>query len=377
MRIVLIGNYVRDQQESMSRFAKMLKRGLIAEGHECEIWGPNAFLGRYHENHYKGLGKWLGYVDKWIIYPVILGLKARSVRFKSPDVRFHICDHSNAPYLAYLPSNQSSITCHDVIAIRGALGFPDAHCRASKLGNFLQKWILRSLLRAPKIAFDSRATLEQLSDLDHNKNSERSAWKVIHCAINADFQQMEAVAISPRLEEVMVPAKGYILHVGSNLPRKNRKLLIDVLTSLGDKWDGNICFAGQPADDDLLKYADKYGHRHRVFSVEGPGHEMLNALYCGSTALLFPSWSEGFGWPVIEAQICGAAVIASNIQPMPEVGGTGAIYADPNNAATFSEALLSLSDPLRKQKLISEGFQNARRFDLTQMTRSYLAMFEV
>lgn len=191
MRIVLISNYPPDRQESMSRFAKMLKKGLVAEGHECEVWRPNTLLGRYHKNHARGLGKWLGYVDKWAIYPVILMVKIHRRRLKTPDVRFHICDHSNAPYLAYLPSHKSSITCHDVIAIRGALGFSDAHCSASKLGILLQKWILRNLLRASKIAFDSEATLRQLSELARENITERVGWKVIHCAINADFLRMK------------------------------------------------------------------------------------------------------------------------------------------------------------------------------------------
>ena len=376
MRIVLISNYTPDQQESMSRFAQMLKKGLVAEGYECEVWRPNIVLGRYYKNHSFGLGKWLGYVDKWVIYPLILRGKTRGRRWTTDDVRFHICDHSNAPYLRYLPAGKSSITCHDVLAIRGALGFADAHCPASRFGILLQKWILRSLLGASKIAFDSGATFRQLSELLRDNDTQRPGWKVIHCAFNADFYRMKTTRSRSLLKEALVPAKSYILHVGSNLPRKNRKLLIDVLTCLGDKWDGNVCFAGQPADGDLLRYADENGHGHRVFSVEGPGHESLNALYCGCTALMFPSWSEGFGWPVIEAQACGAAVIASNIQPMPEVGGAGAIYADPNLAETFSEAFLSLSDPVRKEELISLGFENARRFDLSQMTSFYVALFE-
>jgi glycosyltransferase involved in cell wall biosynthesis len=52
----------------------------------------------------------------------------------------------------------------------------------------------------------------------------------------------------------------------------------------------------------------------------------LRALYSVASALLFPSWMEGFGWPVLEALACGCAVITTDRDPMQEVGGGAAVY---------------------------------------------------
>ena len=60
-------------------------------------------------------------------------------------------------------------------------------------------------------------------------------------------------------------------------------------------------------------------------------NEDLRALYSTATALLFPSFQEGFGWPIIEAQACGCPVITSNRTPMTEVGENAAIYINPDS----------------------------------------------
>ena len=131
MKFVLIGNYTNDCQESMERFALMLKDGLENQGINSTIIRPTLFLGRFTKNSTVGLGKWIGYIDKWIIFPFILFIKSHIKDTK--ETFFHVCDHSNAFYLRQLPKG-SGITCHDVLAIRGALGFKDAYCSATKTG---------------------------------------------------------------------------------------------------------------------------------------------------------------------------------------------------------------------------------------------------
>jgi hypothetical protein len=142
MRIILIGNYLPDKQESMIRFAYMLNSGFIKSGFTSEIWYPKALFGAVVRSPNTGFGKWLGYIDKWVIFPLILRYRLIYNSKKFASTRFHICDHSNSPYLKHLPKDRTGITCHDVIAIKGGLGFSDAYSPASGLGKLLQKWIL-------------------------------------------------------------------------------------------------------------------------------------------------------------------------------------------------------------------------------------------
>src|SRR5437667_1975253 len=132
--------------------------------------------------------------------------------------------------------------------------------------------------------------------------AEKKSWRVIHPSFNANFYPLEKKQTTDLLQRAGMSQEPYLLHVGSNLQRKNRKMLIDMISLLGDKWKGNICYAGDPANDELLNYAEELGMKDRIVSVAKPDHETLLALYSGCEALIYPSFSEGFGWPVIEAQ---------------------------------------------------------------------------
>ncbi|TDN39584.1 glycosyltransferase family 1 protein [Hymenobacter sp. UV11] len=377
MRIILIGNYLPDQQESMQRFAQMLDTGFRNAGFRTEIWRPNVVFCVGPQRANVGIRKWLGYVDKWLLFPLVLRWRLSSKSEHAEETRFHICDHSNAPYLNHLPINQTSITCHDVLAIRGGLGYSDAYVPASPFGKLLQRWILTSLTKAKRLAAVSHFTLGQLQELTSSRNADQRKWRVIHNAFNAEFSPMAATQAQFLLEQIKFDfLTPYLLHVGSRLVRKNRFLLLDMAALLGERWQGNICFAGEPVDLALWKHAESLGLRERVISMVKPDHDILVALYSLCFTFVFPSFSEGFGWPVIEAQACGAPVIASNVEPMPEVSGGAALHADPANAQEFADALLALMDNSARTALIQKGFANCHRFDGEKILAAYIKLLQ-
>lgn len=373
-KIILIGNYPPDGQESMKRFTLMLQSGFIESGVLTEIWLPVVFFGKLFKSTISGPGKWFGYIDKWIIFPIIL--KLRTALNKS--VCYHVCDHSNAPYIPYLPKSRSSITCHDVLAIRGALGHQDAYCPASSTGKILQKWILKNLLKSKKIASVSHFTHNQLVEL--NNGVAQPGWHVVHNGFNASFKVMPDAEVKAFLVaegQRTLLEKPYIMHVGSNLPRKNREMLIKMVATLDDKWSGNICFTGQVMDDKLQKIAQRYNLKDRIVEIKKPNHAYLEALINGAQAFIFPSFSEGFGWPVIEAQACGTPVIVSNLAPMPEVGGEGAWYANPYEPGQFAEKLLEIVNGGEAySNRVAEGLKNTNRFNSALMNERYLNLIK-
>jgi len=371
LKIILIGNYKPDGQESMERFTQMLKSGFEEANITVDIWYPTVFFGKLSNSTLSGFGKWLGYLDKWLIFSLLLRLK----RSSNKNVRYHICDHSNAAYIPHLPKGRTSITCHDVLAIRGALGFKDAYCPASSTGVILQKWILKNLLSADKIAAVSQFTLNQLTEL--NKGVKKPGWTVIHNGFNAGFKKLESnewhKILKDNAQESLIN-NPYIVHVGSNLQRKNRKMLLNMVASLGEQWKGLVCFTGQPMNAELQQQALQLGLKDRIIEIKKPPHLYLEALINGARAFVFPSFSEGFGWPVIEAQACGTPVIASNLEPMPEVGGNGAIYADPYDPAAYAKALLLVDNKQGIDELLQNGYENTKRFNTDLMNKKYLEL---
>ena len=377
MHVILIGNYQSDGLESMERFADMLQSEFNNVGVTTTIWRPPIIAGRLYRSATR-LGKWLGYIDKFLFFPAILRIRLVKKEFANDLIRFHICDHGNAPYLQFLPLNRTVITCHDALAIRGALGYHDAFTPSSFTGKFFQKWIHHHLVRSNYIAAVSNETLKQLLEISLPKPppNEQANWTVVHHGFNAKFRKIDLEKQVSLLSAVGIDlSRPFLLHVGSNSLRKNRKLLLDMMKALKGRWGGRICFAGDKLDNSLRSYAIALGLEQDVFSVVKPNHGTLLALYNTCEAFIFPSFSEGFGWPVIEAQACGAPVIASSIEPMPEIGGEGAIYADPNNPNEFAETFLRIrnNEELR-DRMVKLGFQNQKRFCSKKMINAYLKL---
>ena len=98
VRVLLIGNYARDEQQSMQRFVRVLLDQLSIRGVPVELLSPQPVWGR-RGNAQAGLGKWLGYLDKFVLFPAVLRrhLRKAQAAATSPLVA-HVCDHSNAAY---------------------------------------------------------------------------------------------------------------------------------------------------------------------------------------------------------------------------------------------------------------------------------------
>ena len=131
MNVILLGNYRPDAQQSMLRFGELLEGQLKARGHEVCQMRPRRRAGIWFGGGGR-TGKWLGYVDKYLLFPGDLSRRLRAMKAREPSI-VHVLDHSNAVYLPRKPPVPWVITCHDLLAVRGALG-EDTDCPASWLG---------------------------------------------------------------------------------------------------------------------------------------------------------------------------------------------------------------------------------------------------
>ena len=122
----------------------------------------------------------------------------------------------------------------------------------------------------------------------------------------------------------------------------------------------------------------KYPYDKHKFITPGYIEEAdLPFVYGLSKIFLFPSLSEGFGMPVIEAMACGTPVITSKISSMPEIAGNAAVLIHPLSATDIAEAILSLceNEELRNKK-IHDGLLNATRFNWSHTAEKVLSLYE-
>lgn len=373
-RVILIGNYLPDNQASMALFEQWLSIGLREQGWKVESIRPGVKFARGFESTLKGLGKWCGYIDKFILFPRYL----RKMSSGLQNVVYHVVDHSNAVYASCLPRDCTLLTCHDVLAIEGAFGNKEAFCPASKTGLILQKWILRHLERAPRVAFVSNHTFSSYRRLS-GKSQEKQIWQVIPNGLNQILTELPHDVLTDRLSEFPFSIKpnGYFLHVGSSLPRKNR---IGVLRAFAQWKTSNrseirLIFAGKPLSAPENEVAIQLGLVDDISILSGFSTQWLEALYNGARALIFPSFSEGFGWPIIEAQSCGCPVISGDRSVLPEVSGEGALSCDPYSYDSIASAMAQLENPEVRNRLVAAGKRNLLRFSEEKTRGAYMECY--
>jgi glycosyltransferase involved in cell wall biosynthesis len=364
IKILLVGNYITDRLESMNRFAEMLERALPNYGYHVEILRPTPLFGRLRPT-YQGIGKWLGYIDKYLVFPFVLRVKSRSF-----DI-VHVCDHSNAMYLAFIsPKARSVVTCHDMLSVRGAFG-EDTDCPSSPTGKILQRWIRFGLGKADVAACVSTYTLNDVYRLVRGKPGFQA--KLALNGLNHSYGVLQKDETERRLGECtgLDPSRPYVLHVGSNLRRKNREGVIRAFCKTIGKWQGQLVFAGLPLTPELKEMVRDCGMEDRVVEVVDPSNRQLEALYNAAHVFFFPSRFEGFGWPIIEAQASGCPVVCSTAGPFREVTGGAALIREVDDEDGFAEDILNLSDRTLRQSLIRRGLENVERFTAERMAHAY------
>jgi glycosyltransferase involved in cell wall biosynthesis len=267
------------------------------------------------------------------------------------------------------------VTCHDLLAVRGGLG-EDTDCPATFTGRLLQKWILRGLGQAEAIACDSRATA---SDANRLLGQRDSHWlKVISLGLNFEYKRISPDLATERLKRIesLDLTRPFVIHVGSNLRRKNRDGVLRIVAGVKEQWNGQVVFAGERLSRDLKRYAAEIGVADRVVEVPGPDDELLEALYNKALALIYPSRFEGFGWPIIEAQACGCPVICATGEPLPEVAGDAGLFHPVEDEAGFSRDLLLLTNPDERARWSARSLINARRFSTSEMVDQYVTIYQ-
>jgi glycosyltransferase involved in cell wall biosynthesis len=177
----------------------------------------------------------------------------------------------------------------------------------------------------------------------------------------------------------------YVLYVGTIQPRKNLERLVEAFAralSLGEAhFPGlRLVLAGQQGwlAEGTLRRVAALGLADRVILPGYVADQDLPALLSAAEVFAFPSLYEGFGFPVLEAQACGTAILASNTSSLPEVAGAGALLVDPLDGDALAHGLVQLltDDNLRGQ-LVAAGFANLRRFSWDRCARETMAVLEL
>ena len=99
--------------------------------------------------------------------------------------------------------------------------------------------------------------------------------------------------------------------------------------------------------------------------------------YQKSDLVCFASTYEGFGMPVIEAQAVGRPVVTSNIRPLCDICGEGAVLVNPYDVVDIGRGIKSvISNGELRKRLISEGKKNVEKFRIDIITSEYKKLYD-
>lgn len=175
--------------------------------------------------------------------------------------------------------------------------------------------------------------------------------------------------------------KPFMMYVGRPTPHKNLRSLMEALSLVRLKLrhpELQLVLAGR--EDKLYKKHRKWAEREHIENLIFTGfisEGQLRWLYENTSGYIFPSLSEGFGLPGLEAMTHGAPVISSNATCLPEIYGDAAMYFNPRHVGDMANKIAYVLDnPTVVQELRAKGFKQAGHYSWRRMAEQTLEVYK-
>lgn len=254
-------------------------------------------------------------------------------------------------YIALGLGRKTLLTIHDVQSI----------IKGNKIEQFIKKWLWFKIpiLIVRKVSVISHFTEKELTSLIPKAKSKIS---VVSNPVTIQYAPLASV------EQFRNRGSKKILHIGTK-PNKNLEGVLSAVNGLPIE----LTIVGRMSESQIQLAQEL--HINFKNSCNLPYAEILK-LYSDSDVVTFPSFYEGFGMPIIEANAVGVPIIVGDIPVLHEVAKDAAYFVDPNSIASIREAILSLlENNVLREKLIKLGKENIKRFAPRTIAEQYKSLY--
>ena len=204
------------------------------------------------------------------------------------------------------------------------------------------------------------------SDIENYLKVDERKIKLIYEAVDHElFRPGDAAKARAHVTSYGV-TKPFILFVSSLWPYKNCDGLLRAWAMARSQLGGRqVAIVGPGRDEkyvaSLHALAADLGISEDLAFVGGVPLEETVHFYQAADVFVYPSHSETFGLPILEAMACGCPVVTSDTSSMPEIAGGAAVLSDPTDPASIARAMVEATGPDR-DRLRDEGLRRASQF---------------
>lgn len=265
----------------------------------------------------------------------------------------------------------TAMTCHDLVPLHFSAQVPWIH--RHYLRHFLPKFLHRAN-RVLTVSEYVRQDIAQTCGIGLEKIS------AVYNGCREGFvplQSVEKQAVRAQFSE----GKPYFFYAGAIHPRKNIPRLIRAFDLFKKKTAApeKLLLAGRFAwqTGEVKSAYEQAAHRSDIHFLGYVPETDLPLLTAAATALAYPSLSEGFGLPMLEAMHCDTPVLAANASCLPEIAGDAALLVNPLSETAMAEGLEKLwRDPKFAQQLIQNGQVQREKFSWDQAAEQVYAVLK-
>lgn len=174
----------------------------------------------------------------------------------------------------------------------------------------------------------------------------------------------------------------YMLHLGAGEPRKNTRGVIEAWAMVRANIRRNWKLVVVGLDEKTLQELGRLTHILGIDSqvmLHGFAREAdLPVLLSGASALVYPSLSEGFGLPILEAFSVATPVLTSDTTSLPEVAGDAAELVPPGIPTALASAMTRLmKDPMRRGDLVVRGTRRLMKFRWADSAQTFAGVLDI
>lgn len=172
----------------------------------------------------------------------------------------------------------------------------------------------------------------------------------------------------------------YMLYVGAINSRKNLLGIVQAMELMPKDLQLPLVVVGGGGAyrQKVQQYIAEHHMEHLFVWPNLVDTASLQRLYTDAQMLIYPSFYEGFGLPVVEAQLCGCPVVTSNVSSLPEAGGPHALQADPHSPEDICDNMVKvLTDSELRHSMVVGGRDYAMRmFHPTHLAHELMKVYQ-